>query len=82
MLAKIAEMPEPERAWPGGSMRLSQPARRPLAENLVRDARVCQGRQGRLLFPKREKFNTRYATLGFSDTANLDEGALWPTPTR
>jgi uncharacterized protein YdhG (YjbR/CyaY superfamily) len=25
-----------------------------------------------------QKFNTRYATLGFSDTANLDEGALWP----
>jgi hypothetical protein len=26
-----------------------------------------------------QKFNTRYATLGFSDTANLDEGAMWPT---
>ena len=26
-----------------------------------------------------EKFKTRYATLGFNDTANLDEGALWPT---
>ena len=25
-----------------------------------------------------QKFNTRYATFGFSDTANLDEGALWP----
>jgi uncharacterized protein YdhG (YjbR/CyaY superfamily) len=26
-----------------------------------------------------QKFNTRYATLGFSDTANLDEDAMWPT---
>jgi hypothetical protein len=30
-------------------------------------------------FQSAMKFNTRYATLGFSDTANLDEGALWPT---
>ena len=26
-----------------------------------------------------QKFKTRYATLGFSDTANLDKGAMWPT---
>ena len=30
-------------------------------------------------FQSAEKFNTRYATLGFSDTANLDEGIMWPT---
>ena len=30
-------------------------------------------------FQSAQKFNTRYATFGFSDTANLDEGALWPT---
>ena len=30
-------------------------------------------------FQSAEKFNTRYATLGFSDKANLDEGAMWPT---
>jgi uncharacterized protein YdhG (YjbR/CyaY superfamily) len=30
-------------------------------------------------FQSAQKFNTRYATLGFSDAANLDEGALWPT---
>jgi hypothetical protein len=29
-------------------------------------------------FQSAQKFNTRYATFGFSDTANLDEGALWP----
>ncbi|MEA2644696.1 MAG: hypothetical protein QOG08_1722 [Chloroflexota bacterium] len=30
-------------------------------------------------FKTAKKFNTRYATLGFSDTAKLDEGAMWPT---
>src|SRR5919106_2970123 len=30
-------------------------------------------------FQSADKFNSRYATFGFSDTANLDEGAMWPT---
>jgi uncharacterized protein YdhG (YjbR/CyaY superfamily) len=30
-------------------------------------------------FQSAEKFKSRYATLGFSDEANLDEGAMWPT---
>jgi uncharacterized protein YdhG (YjbR/CyaY superfamily) len=30
-------------------------------------------------FQSAKKFSTRYATLGFSDKANLDEGAMWPT---
>ena len=30
-------------------------------------------------FQSAEKFDSRYATLGFSDKANLDEGAMWPT---
>ena len=30
-------------------------------------------------FQPAEKFKTRYATLGFSDKANLDDGAMWPT---
>jgi hypothetical protein len=32
-----------------------------------------------LLLPRRHKFNSRYATFGFNDEANLDEGAVWPT---
>ena len=46
---------------------------------MVRNARVYQGRQGRLLLPSAQKFKARYATLGFSDAANLDDGAMWPT---
>src|SRR5258708_10582184 len=30
-------------------------------------------------FQSAQKFKTRYATLGFSDQANLDDGAMWPT---
>ena len=30
-------------------------------------------------FQTAQKFNARYATFGFNDTANLDEGAMWPT---
>lgn len=50
-----------------------------LTENLVRDARISQGRQCRLLPPKYTKFKTRYATLGFNDKANPEEGHMWPT---
>jgi hypothetical protein len=57
----------------------SKPARQPLAETLVRDARVCRGRQGRLLLSKCAEVNSRYTTFGFNDTANRDEGAMWPT---
>jgi hypothetical protein len=38
-------------------------------------------RDGKIVcfFQSAKKFDTRYATLGFNDTANLDEGAMWPT---
>ncbi len=54
VLAKIAEMPEPDRAMAErlhAIITASAPV--PLAEDLVRDARVCQGRQGRLLLHSR-----------------------------
>jgi hypothetical protein len=80
VLAKIAEMPEPDRAMgkrihavikasaPGLSSRLwyGQPA-------YAKDGKVV------LFFQPAQKFKTRYATLGFSDAASLDEGAMWPT---
>ena len=52
----------------------------PLAEDLVRDARVCQ-QDGKIVcfFQSADKFKSRYATLGFNDAANLDQGAMWPT---
>lgn len=80
VLAKIAEMPEPERTL---AMRLhaiikaSAPALAPKTwygmPAYARDGKVV------CFFQSAQKFNTRYATLGFSDEANLDEGGMWPT---
>lgn len=80
VLAKIAEMPEQERAI---AQRLheiikdSAPALSPKTwygmPAYARDGKVV------CFFQSAEKFNSRYATFGFSDEANLDEGAMWPT---
>ncbi len=79
VLAKIAEMPEPDRTMAKRLHAIIKASASPLTDNLVRDARVRQERQGNLLLPKRAEVQTRYATFGFSDKANLDEGAVWPT---
>jgi uncharacterized protein YdhG (YjbR/CyaY superfamily) len=80
LLAAIAEMPEPDRAlatrvhaivsanapelWP--KTWYGMPA-------YARDSKVV------CFFQSAQKFGARYATLGFNDTANLDDGAMWPT---
>ncbi|GGL94010.1 hypothetical protein GCM10010840_35050 [Deinococcus aerolatus] len=46
---------------------------------MVRHARRRRIRQGGLLLPGAQRFQTRYATLDFSDEATLDAGALWLT---
>src|SRR4051794_20816686 len=80
VLAKIAEMPEPERAMAKRLHEIITASAPALAPRLwygmpayAKDGKVV------CFFQSAQKFNTRYATLGFSDTANLDEGALWPT---
>ena len=57
VLAKIAEMPEPDRPWVSGSTPSSRPTAPVLSPKPagVRDAGVCQGRQGRLLLPERRQ---------------------------
>jgi len=80
LLEKVAEMPEPDRAmatrihelvtenapdlWP--KTWYGMPA-------YARDGKVV------CFFQSAAKFSARYATFGFNDTANLDEGAMWPT---
>jgi hypothetical protein len=80
VLAKIAEMPQPDRAMaerlhaiitasaPGLSPRTwyGQPA-------YAKDGKVV------CFFQGAHKFNSRYATFGFNDAANLDDGTMWPT---
>src|SRR5207249_12050849 len=79
VLAKIAEMPEPDRALATrlhAIIKASAPALSPKTWYGM----PAYAREGKVVcfFQPAQKFKTRYATLGFSDTANLDEGALWP----
>jgi uncharacterized protein YdhG (YjbR/CyaY superfamily) len=80
VLAKIAEMAEPERAMATRLHALilaSAPALSPKTwygmPAYARDGKVI------CFFQSGQKFSARYATLGFSDSANLDDGAMWPT---
>jgi uncharacterized protein YdhG (YjbR/CyaY superfamily) len=80
VLAKIAEMPEPDRAMAErlhALVKASAPALSPktwygMPAYAKDDKVVC-------FFQSAHKFKSRYATIGFSDKANLDEGAMWPT---
>jgi uncharacterized protein YdhG (YjbR/CyaY superfamily) len=80
LLAKIAEMPEPERAM---AKRLHEIIKASAPDLLPKTwyGMPAYAKDGKVVcfFQSAQKFKTRYATLGFSDTANLDEGALWPT---
>ena len=80
MLAKIAEMPGPDRAKAKrlhAIVKASAPALSPRTwygmPAYAMDGKVV------CFFQSAQKFKTRYATLGFSDKANLDEGHMWPT---
>jgi len=80
VLAKIAEMQPSDRAMAKrlhAIVKASAPALSPKTwygmPAYAKDGKVV------CFFQTAQKFNTRYATFGFSDTANLDEGAMWPT---
>ena len=80
LLAKIAEMQEPDRAMAKrlhAIIKTSAPALSPRTwygmPAYAKDGEVV------CFFQPAQKFKTRYATLGFSAQANLDEGAMWPT---
>ncbi len=80
VLAKIAEMQGPDRAMAErlhAVIKASAPDLSPKTwygmPAYAKDGKVV------CFFQSAQKFNSRYATLGFSDKANLDEGAMWPT---
>ena len=79
VLAKIVEMPEPDRAM-GERLHAIIKASAPALSPRLWYGMPAYAKDGKVVcfFQSAQKFNTRYATLGFSDTANLDEGALWP----
>jgi uncharacterized protein YdhG (YjbR/CyaY superfamily) len=80
VLAKIAEMHGPDRAMAKrlhAIVKASAPALSPKTwygmPAYAKDGKVV------CYFQSAQKFNSRYATFGFSDEANIDEGAMWPT---
>jgi uncharacterized protein YdhG (YjbR/CyaY superfamily) len=80
VLAKIAELPEPDRAMAErlhAVIKASAPALSPKTWYGM----PAYARKGKVVcfFQSAQKFKTRYATFGFSDAANLDDGAMWPT---
>jgi hypothetical protein len=78
VLAKIAEMQEPDRTMAArlhAIIKAKAPSLSPktwYGMPAYDDKVVC-------FFQSAQKFKTRYATLGFSDKANLDDGYIWPT---
>src|SRR5438128_5661371 len=79
VLAKIAEMAEPDRAM-GKRLHAIITASAPALSPKLWYGMPAYAKDGKVVcfFQSAQKFKTRYATFGFSDTANLDEGALWP----
>jgi uncharacterized protein YdhG (YjbR/CyaY superfamily) len=80
LLAKIAEMPEPDRAL-GERIHAIVTANAPSLMPKTWYGMPAYARNGKVVcfFQAAAKFGARYATFGFNDTANLDEGTMWPT---
>ncbi|GAA3592437.1 DUF1801 domain-containing protein [Nonomuraea rosea] len=80
VLAKIAEMPEPDRVM---AERIHAIVRASAPELAPRTwyGMPAYAKEGKVVvyFTPASKFKERYATLGFNATANLDDGTLWPT---
>ena len=80
VLAKIAEMPEPDRAMAErihAIVKASAPALSP--RTWYGMPAYAKGGKVLCFFTPASKFKERYATFGFNATANLDEGTMWPT---
>jgi uncharacterized protein YdhG (YjbR/CyaY superfamily) len=80
VLAKIAEMPQPDRAM---AKRLHEivKASAPALSPKTWYGMPAYAKDGKVVcfFTPASKFNSRYATFGFNDPANLDDGTMWPT---
>jgi uncharacterized protein YdhG (YjbR/CyaY superfamily) len=79
LLAKIAEMPKRDRAM-GKRLHAIIKASAPALSPKTWYGMPAYAKDGKVLcfFQSADKFNTRYATFGFTEEANLDKGAMWP----
>ena len=80
VLAKIAEMPQPDRTL-GERLHAIIKASAPTLAPRLWYGMPAYARDGKIVcsFQPAQKFKTRYATLGFNDAASLDDGTMWPT---
>ena len=80
VLAKIAEMPDQDRAMAERLHALIKASAPDLSPRTWYGMPAyAQGGKVVCYFQSAHKFKSRYATFGFNDTANLDDGAMWPT---
>jgi uncharacterized protein YdhG (YjbR/CyaY superfamily) len=81
VLAKIAELPKPERAMAERIHALIKASAPTLTPKTWYGMPAYANEDGKIVcfFQSADKFKARYATLGFNDDAHLDDGAMWPT---
>ncbi|MEO8463797.1 MAG: DUF1801 domain-containing protein [Gammaproteobacteria bacterium] len=81
VLAKIAEMAEPDRAMATRLHAIVKTHAPTLTPKTWYGMPAYANRDGKVIcfFQSAQKFKVRYATLGFGDAARLDDGAMWPT---
>jgi hypothetical protein len=80
LLAKVAEMPKADRTMAERLHALVTSAAPDLMPKTWYGMPAYANKDGKIIcfFKAASKFNERYATFGFNDAANLDEGAMWP----
>ena len=81
VLEKIAEMPEPDRSMAKRIHEIIKDSAPALSAKTWYGMPAYANQDGKVVcfFQTGQKFGSRYATFGFQDPANLDEGAMWPT---
>ena len=81
VLAKLAEMSVSDRSMAERIHAIVKASAPTLSPKTWYGMPAYANKDGKVVcfFQSAQKFNTRYATFGFNDTANLDEGAMWPT---
>ena len=80
VLEKIAEMPEPDRTMAKRIHEIVKASAPSLSPKTWYGMPAYANQDGKVVcfFTAASKFNSRYATFGFNDDANLDEGNMWP----
>jgi uncharacterized protein YdhG (YjbR/CyaY superfamily) len=81
LLTKIAEMRQPDRTFAERIHAIITSTAPELAPKTWYGMPAYANKEGKIVcfFQAAEKFESRYATLGFNDAANLDDGTMWPT---